>query len=190
MHAFSARCFMASETWTTYMRQERRLNSRILGVKWQDHITNSEILSRAGTPSLHSLLSRRRLRWLGHVHRMDVGRIPKQVLYGQLSTGVRKVGRPALRFMDACKRDLKACEIDPNNWEVARSNRARWRRTVKDGIEKADVKRNPKTEEKRARRKNSSTLPSSNFICAVCSRDCHSRIGLHSHTRRCSTTID
>ena len=119
------------------------------------------------------------LRWLGHVHRMDVGRIPKEVLYGQLTTGVSKVGR-----------DLKACEIDPNNWEVAVSDRARWRRTVKEGIEKADVKRHQKAEGKRARRKNSSTLPSSNFICAMCSRDCHSRIGLQSHTRRYSTTTD
>ena len=88
MHIYQA-CVLStllygSETWTTNMRQERRLNSfhlrclrRNLGVKWQDHITNSEILSRAGTPSLHSLFSQRRLRWLGHVHRMNIGRIPK-----------------------------------------------------------------------------------------------------------------
>ena len=58
-HPFSARCSTdGSETWCTYMRQEHRLNSfhlqclkRILGVKWQDHVTNSEIQSRAGTPA-------------------------------------------------------------------------------------------------------------------------------------------
>ena len=72
-----------SGTWTTYMRQEHRMNSfhlrcfrRILCVKWQNHITNNEILSRAGTPSLYSLHSKGRLRWLRHVHRMDNGRIP------------------------------------------------------------------------------------------------------------------
>ena len=60
-----------SETWTTYMRQKHPLNSfhlrclrRILCVKWQNHITNNEILSRARTPSLYSLHSKRRLRWL------------------------------------------------------------------------------------------------------------------------------
>ena len=94
-HAFSPRC--------TYMRREYRFKSfhllclrRILGVKWQEHITNSEILSRADISSMHFLLSQRRLRWLGHVHWMDDGRIPKEVLYGQLTAGVRKVGRPAL----------------------------------------------------------------------------------------------
>ena len=43
----------------------------ILRVKWQDHMTNSETLSRAETPSMYSILSQRRLRWLGHTHRMD-----------------------------------------------------------------------------------------------------------------------
>lgn len=50
---------------------------------------------------------------------MDDGRILTEVLYGQLSTGVRKVRRPALRFMDACKGDLKAREVEPNIWEDA-----------------------------------------------------------------------
>lgn len=91
-------------------------------------------------PSMPSLCSQRRLRWLGHVHRMDDGRIPKKVLFGQLKTGVRKAGRPALRFMEANKRDLKTCEIDPSNRDDAASERARRRRTVKKGIENAGVK--------------------------------------------------
>ena len=68
---------------------------------------------------MHSFLSKRCLRWPEHVHCMDDGRILTEVLYGQLSTGVRKVRRPALRFMDACKGDLKAREVEPNIWEDA-----------------------------------------------------------------------
>ena len=66
---------------------------------------------------MDSLPSQRYLRWLGHVHLRNDGRITKGVLDRQLTTGVRKVKRPALQFMDTCKSDLKACEIDPNNWE-------------------------------------------------------------------------
>ena len=91
---------------------------------------------------MDSLLSQRRLRWLGHVHHRNDGRIPKEVLYRQLTTGVRKVRHPALRFMDACKCDLKACKIHPNNWEDPASDCALWRRTVKEGIKKADMKCN------------------------------------------------
>ena len=91
---------------------------------------------------MDSLPSQRRLRWLGHVHHRNDGRIPKGVLYIQLTTGVRKVRRPALQFMDACKCNLKACKIDPHNWEDPASDRAHWRRTVKEGIKKADMKCN------------------------------------------------
>ena len=62
MHIYQARVLSTllygSETWCTYMRQEHHLNSfhlqclkLILGVKWQDYVTNSEKQSRAGTPA-------------------------------------------------------------------------------------------------------------------------------------------
>ncbi|GAA6075932.1 NLR family CARD domain-containing protein 3-like [Tachysurus ichikawai] len=70
--------------------------------------------------SMFSILSERRFRWLGHVRRMDPGRIPKDLLYGKLAKGARLTGQQA-----------------------------------------------------------------SAFTCSKCNRDCHSRIGLFSHSRRC-----
>ena len=94
-----------SESWTTYARQENRLESfhlcclrRILGITWQDKVTNTAVLERAGSHSIHLLLCQRRLHWLGHVHRMGNGRIPKDVLYGELTTGHHPAGCPPLRF--------------------------------------------------------------------------------------------
>ncbi|RXN14061.1 RNA-directed DNA polymerase from mobile element jockey-like protein [Labeo rohita] len=50
-----------SETWTTYARHERKLNSfhmrclrRILQIKWQDRVPNTEVLERANISTLHS----------------------------------------------------------------------------------------------------------------------------------------
>ena len=44
-----------SESWTLYASQERRLNvfhfrylRRILGIKWQDHIPNKDVLKKEG----------------------------------------------------------------------------------------------------------------------------------------------
>ena len=126
-----------SETWTTHARQEKRLNSfhlrslrRILGISWQDRVTNIEVLSRAGLPTMYTLLRQRRLRWLGHVHRMEDGRIPKDILYGELATGRRNIGRPQLRFKDVCKRDMKSLDINTESWEKLAADFSSWRSTL------------------------------------------------------------
>ena len=178
-----------SETWTICMRQERRLNifhmrclRRILDIKWQDHIPNNDILTRSGVPAMYSL---------GHVRRMEDGRIPKGYLYGQLAPGSRRVGRPALGFKDTCKRNMKACKLDTDTWEDAAGDRVRWRQKVKQEVEHADSVRGLKAADKRVRRKlsaASTTNIPTGFICSACSRDCRSRIGLYSHTRHCSST--
>ena len=49
----------------------------------------------------------RKLRWLEHVRRMNDGRNPKYILYGDLIAGKRNIGRPQLRYQDVCKRDMK-----------------------------------------------------------------------------------
>ena len=119
------------------MRQEHRLNAfhmrclrRVLGISWQDHITNSDVLLRAGIPSMYSLLSQRRLQWLGHLRRMEDGRLPKDILYGQLVEGKRKAGGPKLRCKDVCRRDLKACNIPTSDWARLAENRGAWRHSV------------------------------------------------------------
>lgn len=186
----------ASETWTTYARQERRLNTfhmrslrRILGISWQDKVTNAEVLSRAGLPTLYTLLRQRRLRWLGHVHRMDDGRIPKDILYGELASGRRSTGRPQLRYKDVVKRDMKALDINTATWEGAAADRATWRRTLKEHLKTGEEKLMNAAADKRALRKerNTSDQPETTHKCDTCGRDCHSRIGLHSHKRRCSS---
>ena len=92
-----------SEPWTLYSRHDRRLNTfhmlnlrRTLGLKWPDRITDHEVLRRAATPGTCTLLRQRRLRWLGHVPRMQDARIPRDLLHGELATGKRAKGRPQL----------------------------------------------------------------------------------------------
>ena len=126
-----------SESWTSYAKQEHRLNTfhlrslrLILNISWKDKVTNSEVLTRADLPSMYTLLRKRRLRWLGHVRRMDDGRLPKDLLYGVLESGHRDLGRPILRFKDVCKRDLKALDIDEMTWESLADDRDEWRNTL------------------------------------------------------------
>ena len=113
-----------SETWSTYSKQEKRLNSfhqrclrRILNIKWQDKITNMEVLRKAKIPSVFSILGNKRLRWLGHVSRMPNNRIPKQILFGELANGKRQIGRPKLKYKDLCKRSLNEFMLNHKTWE-------------------------------------------------------------------------
>ena len=183
-----------SETWTTYARHERKLNGfhmrclrRILRIRWQEQVPDTEVLERANTHSLHATLSEKRLRWLGHVRRMDAGRIPRDLLYGELAEGQRKTGRPKLRYKDVFKRDLKCLRIHPDTWESQADDRPAWRLTVRRGILDQEAHRVECAVEKRARRKQRIEQPHqpTDFLCSECGRDCHSRIGLHSHSRRC-----
>ena len=66
------------------------------------------------------------MRWNGHVRRMEDGKIPKDILFGELAVGKRPCGRPQLRFKDVCKRDTRALEIDPESWEDIVADRSSW----------------------------------------------------------------
>ena len=87
----------ACETWTVYQRHAKRLNHfhtsclrKVLKIKWQDRIPDTEVLKRAGMQSVHILLKLAQLRWTGHVTRMPDERLPKKILYGKRSHGGQK----------------------------------------------------------------------------------------------------
>ena len=126
-----------SQTWTTYARQEPRLNSfhlrsvlPILGISWQDKVCSTDVLTRAGLPSMYTQLRQCRLRWLGHVHRMKDDRIPKDLLCGELARGRRTTGRLHLCYRDVCKKDTKDLDINTKSWEALSSERTKWRSTI------------------------------------------------------------
>lgn len=55
----------------------------------EDEVPNRDVLAHVNIPSMYTLLKQRRLRWLGHVCCMEAGRIPKDLLYGELTSGKR-----------------------------------------------------------------------------------------------------
>jgi transcription termination factor 2 len=80
-------------------------------------IPNTDVLERAGLPTIFTLLSQRHFRWLGHVHRMEDSRTPKDLLYWEFSGCSIPQISPRLRIKDSCIRDMKRAEIDKQSWE-------------------------------------------------------------------------
>ena len=77
------------ETWALYRRSVRRLDQfhlrclrKIVGIKWQDKLTNTEVLQICGITGIKAFLLQAQLRWVGHLMRMPDDRIPKQVFCG------------------------------------------------------------------------------------------------------------
>lgn len=186
------------ETWTVYSRHSKQLNAfhmrclrNLLRIKWQDKVPDTEVLQRAESESIHASLLRSQLRWAGHVHRMDDSRLPKRLLYGELSTGKRPLGRPKLRYRDNLKASLKHCNIPHTSWEKTADDRSAWRSAVKTGVAAFEERRIKESEQRRQKRKDSAASQPSSFPhipCPHCNRYFRARIGLVSHLRTHSTT--
>ena len=107
-----------------------------MSIKWQDMIPDKEVPTRAGTPSIHTLLQKAQVRWAGHVTRMPDDRLPKQLLYGELCYGKRSVGGQKKRFNDTLKKTLTSFNINVANWEVCAQDRPLWRSMIHTDIKK------------------------------------------------------
>ncbi len=64
---------------------------------------------------------------------MSDERIPKQLLYGELSKEKRSVGGQRKRFKDTLKTSLKSFSIDTSTWEQLAVNCTTWRELINKG---------------------------------------------------------
>jgi hypothetical protein len=91
---------------------ERKVYRRILGPVYDNKkedwriLTNQEIYATVKKPTITVTIRLHRLRWFGHVQRMEENRIPKTVLYMNLETRRRR-GRPRNRWQDEVREDGK-----------------------------------------------------------------------------------
>ena len=119
--------------------------------------------------------------------------IPKDMLYGELATGSKPAGRLTLRYRDVCERDLRAGDIGPTDLEALAGDRKVRRWITKSAAVKIDQKLKEHHEMKRQRRRvraASNTLDDTACVCPTCKKTGLSRIGVYSHSRRCSLTTE
>ena len=142
----------ACQTWAVYQRHAKRLNHfhtsclrKLLKIKWQDRIPDTEVLKRAGLQSVHTLLKLAQLRWTGHVTRMPDVRLSKKILYGELkSENTPMVVRRSNRRTPS-KPLLKT---STESWEQIAQDQAKWHDLIRKGIGEYKAKRISEAEQK------------------------------------------
>ena len=149
----------ACELWTPkkeHLRQLERFHQkslrRIARIKWFHKTTNVDVLSKCNITSIEAFLDTARLRWSGHVVRMDDSRIPKMLLYGRLANGQTRRGNHAT-YINKLKSTLTSCQINYANFEVLVKDRTKWRMLSKTGVRTAESGRIKKLSDLRDLRK-------------------------------------
>ena len=174
-----------AETWSTTAYNLKRINTfhmaclrQALNVNPFDHISNVSILSRSQSIRASTLICLSRLRWLGHLWRMEDHRLPKMILFGELTSGKRPQHKPKLRWRDCVSNDLQVFLIQPD-WHVVALSRDRWRKVLNEGAKTIDESLNNKYKSRKACQKGLSSPSKSK--CNLCNKYFKSDQYLHSH---------
>jgi hypothetical protein len=90
---------------------------------------NEELSDLYCSSNIDGMVKWRRMRWTGHVARMEEGRGVYRVLVGNVE-GKRPLGRPRLRWEDNIKIDLQEMGCGGMDWIDLAQDWDRWRALV------------------------------------------------------------
>jgi len=124
------------------LREERKLRvfenmvlRRIFGTRGDEvtgewrRLHNEELNDLYSSPNIVRVIKSRRIRWAGHVARMDEERGLYRVLVGE-PVGKRSVGRPRRRWVDNIRKDLQEVGCGYMDWIGLAHDRDSWRTLV------------------------------------------------------------
>ena len=122
-----------AETWSMNKEAERRLASfhlkclrRLLNIRWNDFITNEEVLERANSRGIVTTIKKKRWKYLGHALRMTPTRLPRQA-WQWTPQGKRKRGRPRTTLRGTINRDARDGNIENIDLIKKAQDRKEWR---------------------------------------------------------------
>ena len=117
-----------SETWSLKKADIRALDGvytrmlrRVFGISWKSHTTNAVLYGNI--PPLTVTIKTRRLRFAGHVHRLE-DQPAQQLLFWEPSYGKRYHGRPHKTFPKLLQEDTG---LGMNQLRTLMGDRDKWR---------------------------------------------------------------
>ena len=110
-----------AECWTVRTKEEKilkktqmRVLRRIKGVTLRDRVRSVDIRKEQGVSSIQEKVREIRLRWYGHMQRMEENNEVRAV--GDMRVPRKRPrGRPRGRWMDGVRRDMQALRITPED---------------------------------------------------------------------------
>ena len=180
------------DTWTCYRRHLKKLDQfhlrcfrMLLGISWEDRVTNQEVLHHSSMPGVEAVLIMKAQlrRWTGHVMRMEDSHLPKQIC-SELARGTRRQGGQTKHYKDSLKNSLRACDIPVKGWEHLAADRSTWRLATHNRAQAFEERRLSQLDIKCQARKEMKANLAAAIACPVCGRICASEFGLQSHQRR------
>jgi hypothetical protein len=91
-------------------------------------LTNEEVYAMVKTPTITETIRVHRLRWFGHVQRMEENIIPKRVLSIKLEA-TRQRGSPRNRWQDEVGEDGRI--VGGEKWQEKVYDREEWKKVLK-----------------------------------------------------------
>ena len=121
----------------------RRAHHRFLTrcIDWRKHnranhpIFYLDTLVKTGSESIEATLRRRRILFAGFVARMEDTRLPKCVMFGEMVRGAGCVGDQEKEWMGCFLDDLRAFDINADQWTTAAQDKEEWRRMAEQEAE-------------------------------------------------------
>ena len=122
-----------AECWTVRKKEEQILEKTeirmlriIKGVTLRDRVKSVDIRKELGVSSIQEKVREMRLRWYGHMQRMEDNNDVRAV--GDMRVpGKRPRGRPRGRWMDGVRRDMQTPRITPEDAQ----DRSFWKSRIR-----------------------------------------------------------
>ena len=128
------------ETWVPLAAHMKHLQAFIMGCLWVilgvtrwDMKRNTTLRSLGDIERVEVLVMKRRLRWLGHIERMEESRLPKCFLVCRPVSGRRSVGVQKRRWYDVLASDFKWGDLWDVQCKIAQ-DRGAWRCLVMERL--------------------------------------------------------
>ena len=166
----------------------------IMGISIREKKHHTTIRKLAKQQRISSILTQRRLRFLGHLSRMPDHRLAKQLLVSAPVGGKRSVGGQKRRWNDVVSNDRRLSNLS-ETWREQAQERDSWRITIKRSAEflnqQAEASEKGRKDEKKRRREQRLANTENSLHCHHhgCSFRALTKAGLTNHQRQRHSTI-